>query len=61
MNQVVTGSQQVDIEALMCALPVSALEPNTVATLEAFIDMPTDREPGEVIRLLEPPAGQCVP
>jgi hypothetical protein len=51
----------VDIAALMKVLPVSALEPNWVASLGGFIDMPKDRGWQERIRLLEPPAGQRVP
>lgn len=51
----------VNIAALMKVLPVSALEPNWVASLGGFIDVPKDREWTERIGLLEPPAGQRVP
>lgn len=51
----------VDISALMKVLPVSALEPDCVASLGGFIDVPKDRGWQERIRLLEPPAGQQVP
>ena len=52
----------VDIAALMRRLPVSRLEPNWVASLGGFIDVPKDRCWEEHIGLLEPPAGgQRVP
>jgi hypothetical protein len=51
----------VDISALMRVLPVSALEPNWVASLGGFIDLPKDRDWQERIGLLEPPAGQRTP
>lgn len=51
----------VDIAALMRVLPVSALEPEWVASLGGFIDVPKDRWWEGRIGLLEPPAGQCVP
>jgi hypothetical protein len=51
----------VDISALMRVLPVSRLEPDWVASLGGFIDVPKDRGWQERIRLLEPPAGQRVP
>jgi hypothetical protein len=51
----------VDIAALMKVLPVSALEPDWVASLGGFIDVPKDRWREERIGLLEPPAGQRVP
>ncbi|MFT4269206.1 MAG: hypothetical protein QM586_18640 [Xenophilus sp.] len=51
----------VDIAALMKVLPVSKLEPDWVASLGGFIDVPKDRWWEERIGLLEPPAGQRVP
>ena len=45
----------------MRALPVTSLEPNWVASLGGFIDVPKNREWQERIWLLEPPAGQHVP
>ncbi|MDR1461934.1 MAG: hypothetical protein LBI68_02180 [Azoarcus sp.] len=51
----------VDISALMRVLPVSALEPDWMASLGGFIDVPKDRGWQERIWLLEPPAGQRVP
>ncbi|MDR0234313.1 MAG: hypothetical protein LBI31_05885 [Zoogloeaceae bacterium] len=51
----------VDIDALMRWLPVSSLEPNWVAMLDGFIDVPDDLRWKETITLLEPPAGQHVP
>ena len=42
----------VDISALMRVLPVSKLEPNWVAALGGFIDVPKDRGWQERIRLL---------
>lgn len=51
----------VDIAALMKVLPVSKLEPDCVASLGGFIDVPKDRWWEERIGLLEPPAGQRVP
>ena len=51
----------VDISALMRALPVSSLEPDTVAILGGFIDRPKDEHWKDSICLLEPPAGRRVP
>ena len=51
----------VDISALMRALPVSSLEPDTVAILGGFIDRPKDEHWKDTICLLEPPAGRRVP
>lgn len=55
------GWTVVDIAALMKVLPVSALEPDWVASLGGFIDVPKDRWWEGRIGLLEPPAGQRVP
>jgi hypothetical protein len=51
----------VDIAALIKGLPVSALEPEWVASLGGFINVPKERWWEERIGLLEPPAGQRVP
>ena len=51
----------VDIQALMRALPISGLEPEWVASICGLIDVPDDQRWREVIRLLEPPAGQRIP
>lgn len=51
----------VDIFALMRALPVSALEPNRMASIGGFVDVPKDECWRECFDLLEPPAGQRVP
>lgn len=52
----------VDIQALMRALPVSTLEPNTVARLGGFSNgLQGDGTVLEYIRLLEPPASERVP
>lgn len=50
-----------DIAALMRALPVSALEPDWIASISGFVDVPEDRKWREHISLLEPPAGQHTP
>ena len=53
---------RVDIQALMRALPVSTLEPNTVAYLGGFSkSLKNDATVRESIRLLEPPASERVP
>jgi hypothetical protein len=51
----------VDISALMRVLPVSALEPDWVATIGGLIEAPQDQAWRESIVLLEPPAGRRVP
>jgi hypothetical protein len=51
----------VDIAALMKRLPVSALEPNWVASIGGFVEVPEDQDWRVRITLLEPPAGQQVP
>ena len=62
MKQAIDASQRVDIRALMHALPVSALEPNTLACLGGFRKIPKDDWIWkERINLLESPAGQRVP
>jgi hypothetical protein len=48
----------VDIDSLTRALPVSQLEPNNVAFLRGFVDVPRDQEWKVNVALLEPPAGQ---
>lgn len=48
----------VDIDSLTRALPVSQLEPNSVARLGGFVDVPRDQEWKVNVALLEPPAGQ---
>jgi hypothetical protein len=52
---------RVDIQALMRALPVSGLGPQCLASIGGLIDAPKDQRWREIIDLLEPPAGQCVP
>lgn len=61
MKHVSDGSQRVDIQALMRALPVSGLEPQWLASVGGLIDVPKDRRWQETIEFLEPPAGQRVP
>lgn len=51
----------VNISALMKALPVSGLEPQELATLTGFLDLPEHQRWHGHITLLEPPAGQRVP
>jgi hypothetical protein len=51
----------VDIDALMDALPVSGLEPQTVAFLEGIVDLPKDQAWQAHIDLIEPPAALRVP
>lgn len=51
----------VDIAALMRVLPISSLEPEWVASIGGFVEVPEDRDWQERIELLEPPAGQRVP
>lgn len=46
----------VDIDALMQALPVSGLEPQTVAYLDDFFKADSGYSSSNTIRLLEPPA-----
>jgi hypothetical protein len=51
----------VNISALMKALPVSGLEPQELATLTGFLDLPEHQRWHGHITLLEPPAGHRVP
>ncbi len=51
----------INIPALMNALPVSSLEPEWVAILYGFMELPKGQEWRGSIQLLEPPAGQHVP
>ncbi len=51
----------VSIAALMKVLPVSALEPNWIASIGGFIEAPKGGGWQKRIYLLEPPAGQRVP
>ncbi|MEX8511157.1 MAG: hypothetical protein AB3X37_10420 [Leptothrix ochracea] len=51
----------VNISALMKALPVSGLEPQELATLTGFLDLPEHQRWQGHITLLEPPSGQRVP
>lgn len=51
----------VDIEALMNALPVSALAPNWVGSIGGFVAVRKGYEWQDRIMLLEPPAGQRIP
>jgi hypothetical protein len=51
----------VDIAALMRVLPISGLEPEWVASIGGFIEVPKTRDWQERIWLLEPPAGTRVP
>jgi hypothetical protein len=56
----------VDISALMRVLPVSALEPDWMASLGGFIDVPKDHGWQERISLLffdalEPESPECLP
>lgn len=58
---IIDDRHSVDIQSLMLALPVSGLEPQRLASVNGFINVPPDSRWQETIGLLEPPAGQCVP
>lgn len=61
VKHVIDSHQRVDCQALMRALPVSGLEPQCLASVGGFIDVPKDRRWQETIALLEPPEGRRVP
>lgn len=58
---VMDNQRGVNISALMCALPVSALEPGCIASIAGFVKSTKDRDSQNCIWLLEPPAGQRTP